>query len=115
MLVNNAGGVEEPCFPAADPAKWEHTLDLNLRAVMLATQFVLGPMTERGGGAVINIGSSAGLGTISQDAPEYAAAKAGVVRLTACVARCATPSGCGLTASAQAWSTRQPRGGREAG
>ena len=44
VLVNNAGGIEEPCFPAADPAKWEQTLDLNLRAVMLATQLVLAPM-----------------------------------------------------------------------
>jgi len=86
VLVNNAGGIEEPCFPAASPAKWEHTLDLNLRAVMLATQLVLGPMRDRGGGAVINIASTAGLGTASHDAPEYAVAKAGVIRFTACLA-----------------------------
>ena len=86
VLVNNAGGTQEPYFPAAAPAKWEHTLDLNLRAVMRATQLVLGPMTERGGGAVINIASSAGLGTTSHDSPEYAVAKAGVVRFTACLA-----------------------------
>ncbi len=86
VLVNNAGGIEEPCFPAADPAKWEQTLDLNLRAVMLATQLVLAPMRERGGGAVINIASTAGLGTASHVSPEYAVAKAGVVRFTACLA-----------------------------
>jgi len=86
VLVNNAGGIEEPCFPTAEPAKWEHTLDLNLRAVMLATQLVLGPMAERGGGAVINIASTAGLGTASHHAPEYAVAKAGVIRFTACLA-----------------------------
>jgi hypothetical protein len=86
VLVNNAGGIEEPCFPAADPAKWEQTLDLNLRAVMLATQLVLAPMRERGGGAIINIASTAGLGTASHDSPEYAVAKAGVVRFTACLA-----------------------------
>jgi NAD(P)-dependent dehydrogenase (short-subunit alcohol dehydrogenase family) len=86
VLVNNAGGIEEPCFPAADPAKWEQTLDLNLRAVMLATQLVLGPMAERGGGAIINIASTAGLGTASHVSPEYAVAKAGVVRFTACLA-----------------------------
>ena len=86
VLVNNAGGIEEPCFPAADPAKWEQTLDLNLRAVMLATQLVLAPMHERGGGAIINIASTAGLGTASHDSPEYAVAKAGVVRFTACLA-----------------------------
>jgi NAD(P)-dependent dehydrogenase (short-subunit alcohol dehydrogenase family) len=86
VLVNNAGGVEEPCFPAAEPAKWEQTLDLNLRAVMLATQLVLAPMRERGGGAIINIASTAGLGTAVHDSPEYAAAKAGVVRFTTCLA-----------------------------
>jgi NAD(P)-dependent dehydrogenase (short-subunit alcohol dehydrogenase family) len=86
VLVNNAGGIEEPTFPAADPATWGRTLDLNLRAVMLATQLVLPAMAGRGGGAVINIGSTAGLGTASHGAPEYAVAKAGVIRFTACLA-----------------------------
>jgi NAD(P)-dependent dehydrogenase (short-subunit alcohol dehydrogenase family) len=86
VLVNNAGGVEEPCFPAADAATWQATLDLNLRAVMLATQLVLEPMRARGGGAIINIGSTAGLGTDVHPSPEYAVAKAGVVRFTACLA-----------------------------
>ena len=43
VLVNNAGGVEGPGFPAARPADWQFTLDLNLRAVMLAAQLVLRP------------------------------------------------------------------------
>jgi NAD(P)-dependent dehydrogenase (short-subunit alcohol dehydrogenase family) len=85
VLVNNAGGIEEPCFPVADPAKWGRTLDLNLRAVMLATQLVLPAMAGRGG-AVINIASTAGLGTASHGSPEYAVAKAGVIRFTACLA-----------------------------
>jgi len=85
VLVNNAGGVEDPCFPAAGPAKWEHTLNLNLRAVMLATQLILPSMAENGG-AIINIASVAGLGTTSHDSPEYAVAKAGVIRFTACLA-----------------------------
>ncbi len=86
VLVNNAGGFEEPCFPAADPAAWEQSLDLNLRAVMLATQLVLAPMRARGGGAIINIASTAGLGTAAHASPEYAVAKAGVVRFTTCLA-----------------------------
>jgi len=85
VLVNNAGGVQGPSFPAADPAAWQFTLDLNLRAVMLATQLILAPMAARGGGAIINIASVAGLGTTSHDAPEYAVAKAGVIRFTACL------------------------------
>jgi NAD(P)-dependent dehydrogenase (short-subunit alcohol dehydrogenase family) len=86
VLINNAGGAVDPCFPLADPATWEHTLDLNLRAVMLTTQLVLAPMAGHGGGAIINIASVAGLGTTSHGCPEYAVAKAGVVRFTACLA-----------------------------
>ncbi len=33
--------------------------------------------------AIINIASTAGLGTASHDSPEYAVAKAGVIRFTA--------------------------------
>lgn len=61
------------------------TLDLNLRGVMLATQLMLGMMSEHGG-AIINIASVAGLGTTSHASPEYAVAKAGVIRFTACLA-----------------------------
>jgi NAD(P)-dependent dehydrogenase (short-subunit alcohol dehydrogenase family) len=86
ILVNNAGGIEAPCFPAADEARWERALDLNLRAVMLATHLVLGPMAAGGGGVIINVASVAGLGTTSHDAPEYAVAKAGVIRFTGCLA-----------------------------
>src|SRR5207244_5552140 len=60
--------------------------DVNRRALILATRLVLAPMRERGGGAIINIASTAGLGTAVHDSPEYAVAKAGVVRVTACLA-----------------------------
>ena len=86
VLVSSAGGAGEPSFPAADPATWGYTLDLNLREVMLATQLVLEPMAAAGGGAIITIASVAGLGTTSHDSPEYAAAKAGLMRFTACLA-----------------------------
>jgi NAD(P)-dependent dehydrogenase (short-subunit alcohol dehydrogenase family) len=83
VLVSNAGGFAEPCFPAAG---WGYTLDLNLRGVMLAAQLVREPMAIGGGGAVITVASVAGLGTTSHDCPEYAVAKAGVIRFTACLA-----------------------------
>jgi NAD(P)-dependent dehydrogenase (short-subunit alcohol dehydrogenase family) len=57
-----------------------------LVTVMLATQLVLEPMAEAGGGAIITVASVAGLGTTSHDCPEYAVAKAGVIRFTACLA-----------------------------
>ena len=83
LLVNNAGGVGRPVYPEADVEHWQRVLDLNLRAVMLATQLTLEPLRRRGGGAIVNVASVAGLGAGPHGAPEYAAAKAGVVRLTA--------------------------------
>ncbi len=86
ILINNAGGAPEPYFPEAGPEHWGRTLDVNLRGVMLGIQFGIRAMRKRGGGAIVNISSMAGIGYGSYGAPEYAAAKAGVVRLTAALA-----------------------------
>jgi NAD(P)-dependent dehydrogenase (short-subunit alcohol dehydrogenase family) len=88
ILVNNAGGgaVLQPCFPLADPARWTASLELNLRAPMLATQLALEPMRAAGGGCVINIGSTAGLGYGEHVSPEYSASKAGLLRFTTTLA-----------------------------
>jgi NAD(P)-dependent dehydrogenase (short-subunit alcohol dehydrogenase family) len=83
VLVNNAGGYEAPVFPDAPVEHWSRTLELNLRAVMLGIHFALPALERRGGGAIVNVASSAGLGVGPYEgAPEYAAAKAGVIRLT---------------------------------
>jgi NAD(P)-dependent dehydrogenase (short-subunit alcohol dehydrogenase family) len=88
IVVNNAGGGGhvEPHFPDADPDDWGATLDLNLRGAMLATQLALEPMRRGGGGAVVNIASTAGLGFRPYQSPEYGAAKAGLIRFTSSLA-----------------------------
>src|SRR5919107_3634076 len=86
VLVNNAGGVEEPYFPEGEPEHWGRAIDLNLRGVMLGVHFGVRAMRERGGGAIVNISSVGGIGFEPYDKPEYGAAKAGVVRLTASLA-----------------------------
>jgi NAD(P)-dependent dehydrogenase (short-subunit alcohol dehydrogenase family) len=86
VLVNNAGGWGEANYPDATPQEWGATLDLNLRAAMLATQLALEPMRAAGGGAVINIASTAGLGHDVYASPEYGAAKAGLIRFTTSLA-----------------------------
>jgi NAD(P)-dependent dehydrogenase (short-subunit alcohol dehydrogenase family) len=86
VLVNNAGGWGEANFPEATPQQWSATLDLNLRAAMLATQLALEPMRAAGGGAVVNIASTAGLGSGAYASPEYGAAKAGLIRFTTSLA-----------------------------
>jgi NAD(P)-dependent dehydrogenase (short-subunit alcohol dehydrogenase family) len=86
VLVNNAGGWGEANYPQATPAQWSATLDLNLRAAMLATQLALEPMRAAGGGAVINIASTAGIADDAYVSPEYGAAKAGLIRFTTSLA-----------------------------
>ena len=95
ILVNNAGGggldmadptQEQPRFPDVGYEQWSRTLDLNLRGPMLATQCALEQMRQRGGGAIVNIASAAGVGLFDFRAPEYATAKAGLIRFTACLA-----------------------------
>jgi len=82
LLVNNAGGREPPAFPDAQVTSWTGVLDLNLRAPMLASQLAIASMRRRGGGAIVNVASSAGVGLGPHPMPEYAAAKAGLLRLT---------------------------------
>jgi NAD(P)-dependent dehydrogenase (short-subunit alcohol dehydrogenase family) len=86
VLVNNAGGVTEPYFPESEPEQWGRAIELNLRGVMLGVHFGVRAMQERGGGAIVNISSMGGIGFRPYDKPEYGAAKAGVVRLTASLA-----------------------------
>jgi NAD(P)-dependent dehydrogenase (short-subunit alcohol dehydrogenase family) len=87
VLVNNAGGYDTPVFPEAPVEHWKRTLDVNLLTVMLGIHFALPALERRGGGAIVNVASSAGLGFGPYEgAPEYAVAKAGVMRLTACLA-----------------------------
>jgi NAD(P)-dependent dehydrogenase (short-subunit alcohol dehydrogenase family) len=86
ILVNNAGGYSSPVFPDAPAEHWLRTLDVNLRAPMLAIHAALPALVRNGGGAVVNIASSAGVGPGVHPGPEYAAAKAALIRLTACLA-----------------------------
>jgi NAD(P)-dependent dehydrogenase (short-subunit alcohol dehydrogenase family) len=86
VLINNAGGVEEPYFPEGDPAHWGRAIDLNLRGAMLGVHFGVRAMRKRGGGAIVNVSSVGGIGFGPYDKPEYGAAKAGVVRLSTSLA-----------------------------
>jgi NAD(P)-dependent dehydrogenase (short-subunit alcohol dehydrogenase family) len=113
VLVNNAGGVEEPLFPDAPVEHWGRVLDVNLRALMLTTQLAIVAMRGRGftAGAVVNVASVAGLGAGPHEAPEYAAAKAGVVRFTAAM-RSLAAEGIRVNAICPTTSTPRPFGGR---
>lgn len=95
LLVHNAGGwgTAGRQFPDATPDEWRAVLDLNLVVPMALTQRLLGPMARAGGGAVVHVASSAGRGTGAYASPEYAVAKAGLVRLTTSLAGLAASHG----------------------
>ena len=87
ILVNNAGGWSPyEQYPGAAPEDWSGTLRLNLESPMRMTQRVLPAMAAAGGGAVVNVSSSAGTGTGAYGSPEYAVAKAGLIRFTTSLA-----------------------------
>lgn len=86
ILINNAGGTTSPGYPEGPFERWSRTLDLNLRGPMLAIQLAIPLMKRRGAGSVVNVASVAGLGRNAHAFPEYAAAKAGLVRLTGTLA-----------------------------
>ena len=84
ILVNNAGGGPHPRrrFPHASPEQWTFTLAVNLIAPMRATQLALPAMRAAEAGVVVNIASSAAHNHDAHPWPEYATAKAGLVRFT---------------------------------
>ena len=86
ILHNNAGILtERPRFPDTEPERWSRVLDINLRGVILGTQYGIQAMRKRGGGVIVNTASLAGIIGFAID-PVYAATKGGVVMFTTSLA-----------------------------
>ncbi len=84
VLVNNAGTNKTADFDKLKEKDWDLVVDTNLKGVFLCSQAVIKYMPK--GGRVINIGSLSGEYG-GPRTPSYAAAKAGVMSLTHCLAR----------------------------
>jgi NAD(P)-dependent dehydrogenase (short-subunit alcohol dehydrogenase family) len=85
ILVNNAGQVESQPFARTTLEQWQRTLAVNLTGAFLCTQQVIGGMSERGFGRVVNIASTAALKGYAY-VTAYCAAKHGVLGLTRALA-----------------------------
>ena len=86
VLVNNAGWDKASSFVDSDPADWDRAIAVNLYGVLHTCKAVLPLMAERGGGAVVNLGSDAGRVGSSGEAV-YSAAKGGIIAFTKSLAR----------------------------
>jgi 3-oxoacyl-[acyl-carrier protein] reductase len=82
VLVNNAGIWFRRPFAEISVEEWDRVLGVNLRGVFLCTQAVLEPMRSAGGGAIVNIGSQAGLTVTRGQGAHYHASKAAIAHLT---------------------------------
>jgi len=57
VLVNNVANDDRHSVEAVTPEFFDERIAVNLRPHFFATQAVIGPMRERGGGAIVNLGS----------------------------------------------------------
>lgn len=81
-LVNNAGvGGPMKRFDAVEPDEFDAIVAINLKSVWYGIKRAYGPMCARGGGAIVNVSSMAGLRPNRHHSP-YGMTKAGVISLT---------------------------------
>jgi NAD(P)-dependent dehydrogenase (short-subunit alcohol dehydrogenase family) len=85
ILVNNAGASTMQALAEWSPAEWDHIVRLNLTGVWNGMRAGIRHLEANGGGAVVNTASISGTRPSAGETP-YAAAKAGVVALTASAA-----------------------------
>jgi len=107
ILVNNAFEGSRARFPDATVEQWSRVLDVALRGPMLGIQYALEPMSRRGGGSILNVSSIAGLGTQPHSYPEYATAKAALVRLTQTLAPLADERSVRVNCIAPDWTATE--------
>ncbi|HUB98613.1 MAG TPA: SDR family oxidoreductase [Solirubrobacterales bacterium] len=82
VLVNNAGILDDYLPAAETPDEvWERVMGVNLKGQFMACRALIPQMLERGGGAIINVASTAGLNGGNGGAA-YTTSKHGVIGFT---------------------------------
>jgi NAD(P)-dependent dehydrogenase (short-subunit alcohol dehydrogenase family) len=85
ILVNNAGVVVAKSTTDTSPDEWERVLGTNLTGAWLCARAAIPFLIRRGGGAIVNVASNAGLVGFPNLAA-YCASKGGLVQLTKAMA-----------------------------
>ncbi len=92
ILVNNAGILKMAPLLEIDPADWDLTFAVNVRAMLVTIQVAAKEMIRNGRGTIINMASMGGkVGGPNQ--AHYAASKAAVISLTQVAAKELGPFG----------------------
>lgn len=85
-VVNNAGVNRDALLAFMSDQQWDEVIDTNLRGAYLCSRLALPGMMRRGGGAICNIVSPAGIrGQAGQC--NYSAAKGGLIAFTKALSR----------------------------
>ncbi len=84
-LVNNVGVAYQAAFDELADGEWESMWQLNVMSYVRAIRAVVPGMRERGGGAIVNVASTAGKRP-STGMPNYSVTKAAVLSLSRLVA-----------------------------
>lgn len=85
-VVNNAGVNRDVLLAFMSEEQWDEVIDTNLRGTYLCSRLALPGMMRRGGGAICNIVSPAGIrGQAGQC--NYSAAKGGMIAFTKALSR----------------------------
>ena len=84
-LVNAAGICISKLLEETSEEEWDRQLGVNLKGVFLCCRALIPAMRKASGGAIVNIGSTAGL-VGGPQTPAYCASKGGVVQLTRALA-----------------------------
>jgi NAD(P)-dependent dehydrogenase (short-subunit alcohol dehydrogenase family) len=86
LLVNNAGVTQVMPFALIEEADWDRLMDVNVKGLFLVTKAFVRGMVRRRRGAVVNLGSLAGVRVLEVPV-HYATAKSAVVGFTLSLAR----------------------------
>jgi 3-oxoacyl-[acyl-carrier protein] reductase len=85
VLVNNVGVAYHRSFLDVSDEQWQELWELNVMSYVRAIRAAIPTMRERGGGAIVNVSSSAGKRP-SVGMPDYSVSKAAVLSLSRLVA-----------------------------
>lgn len=92
-LVLNAGIAHKVPLPQLNDARWDHTLDIDLKGMFRVARAALPAMRARRGGSIVCLTSLMGLAWGWSEHVHYSAAKAGVIGLMRGLAAEVAPDG----------------------